>query len=77
MPRLTPQSYKTLIKSFELDGFSVARFEGRHYIMNKTDVLRPLVIPKYDEVGIDIITANLRSAGMSRKKYFELLSQVK
>jgi len=29
--------------------------------------------PRYDSVGVDIITANLRTAGMIRKEYFDLL----
>jgi hypothetical protein len=41
--------------------------------MNKSGVDRPLVIPKYDEVDVDIIKANLRTAQMSREEYFRLL----
>jgi len=76
MPRLTPQSYKTLVKIFKLDGFSVSRTEGSHIIMSKPEVDRPIVIPTYNEVGVDIIKANMRSAGMSRERYFELLNSI-
>jgi hypothetical protein len=41
--------------------------------MNKPGIDRCLVIPKYKEVGIDIIKANLRSAKLSREEYFNLL----
>jgi len=34
---------------------------------------RPLVIPKYERVDVDIIKANLRTAQMSREEYFDLL----
>ena len=41
--------------------------------MTKPGVLRPLVIPKYDEVGLDIIHGLLRSAGLTRKQFQRLL----
>lgn len=77
MPRLIPQSYSILIQIFKKDGFSISRFEGNHYILNKPGIDRPVIIPKYKEVGVDIITANMRTAGMSRKRYFELFNQIK
>ncbi len=33
---------------------------------------RPLVIPTYDSVGIDIITGLIRTAGIDRDKFLEL-----
>lgn len=73
MPRLTPQHYRVLIKIFESAGFVVKRTRGSHIIMNKTGVDRPIVIPKYNEVDVDIIKANLRTAQLSREEYFRLL----
>jgi len=73
MPRLTPQNYRVLIKIFERTGFIVKRTRGSHVIMNKPGVDRPIVIPKYDEVDVDIIKANLRTAQLSREEYFKLL----
>jgi len=43
--------------------------------MSKPGVNRPIVIPKYDEVDVDIIKSNLRTAQISREKYFELLKK--
>jgi predicted RNA binding protein YcfA (HicA-like mRNA interferase family) len=60
---------------FEKDGFALAREEGDHMIYAKTGVLRPIVIPKYRNIPVFIIKNNLRSAGMSRERYFELLRQ--
>ena len=76
MPRLTPQPWRTLQKVFELDGFTVDRVSGDHVVMTKDGVLRPVIIPKYPEVGLDIIRNNMRTAGMKRKKYFALLGSV-
>ena len=39
----------------------------------KGGVLRPVVIPKYAAVPVFIIKNNLRTAGISRERYFELL----
>ncbi len=73
MPRLVPQHYRVLIKIFEKAGFVVKRTRGSHIIMNKSGLDRPIVIPKYDEVDVDIIKANLRTAQLSREEYFKLL----
>ena len=59
-------------QSFKKAGFAVKHTRGSHVIMNKPGVDRPIVIPKYDEVDVDIIRANLRTARISREKYFEL-----
>ena len=41
----------------------------------KPGILRPIVIPKYAAVPVFIIKNNLRSAGISRERYFELLGE--
>lgn len=42
----------------------------------KDGVSRPVVIPKYPEIGINIIQSNMRTAGMTRKEYFKYKTQV-
>ncbi len=39
----------------------------------KPGVICPIVIPKYAAVPVFIIKNNLRTAGMSRERYLELL----
>ena len=73
MPGLRPLSYKTLVKVFEADGFKCVRTEGDHMVFSKPGVARPIVIPKYAAVPVFIIRNNLRSAGMSRERFFALL----
>lgn len=77
MPRLTTQPYQVLIRLFKEDGFSIKRQSSRHILLTKEGIDRPLVIPMYADVGIDIIKSNMKSAGMDRKRYFELLNRVK
>jgi len=72
--RLTPTDWKTQVRIFKADGFSKKREHGDHIIMEKKGVLRPVIIPKYSEVGRDIIQSNMRAASMSRKRYFQLLN---
>lgn len=44
-------------------------------ISSKPGILRPVVIPDYDEVPVFVIRNNLRTAGLSREEYFRLLEQ--
>ncbi len=43
----------------------------------RDDCPRPVIIPKYDEISVMIIRSNMRTAGMSRARYFELLKRCK
>jgi predicted RNA binding protein YcfA (HicA-like mRNA interferase family) len=73
MPKLSPVSYKQLVRVFEADGFVCVRTEGDHMVFTKAGVLRPIVIPRIAAVPVFIIKNNLRTAGISRERYFELL----
>ena len=76
--KLTPIPYTLLIKIFEADGFSVVRRKGDHSIMTKPGVKRPLVIKSSPKsVPVTHIRTNMRTAGMSRERYFHLLDSVK
>ena len=74
MPKITPVRHAQLAKVFELDGWEYKRSKGDHDVYVKAGCIRPIVIPRYDAIGVDIITANLRTAGMSRETYFKLLA---
>jgi len=73
--RLTAIHWKKLVCIFKKAGFKEERQSGDHIILVKTGVLRPIVIPKQSELGIDIIKSNMRTAGMSREDYFNYLSK--
>ena len=73
MPRITPVNWKALVKVFEADGFVYERTNGDHMAYVKAGVVRPIIIPKHREIGPHVIRSNMRTAGMSRKRYFELL----
>jgi predicted RNA binding protein YcfA (HicA-like mRNA interferase family) len=60
-----------------LDGFSVQRQKGDHLILTKPGVKRPVVIKTSPRlVPVTHILTNLRTAEISRDRYFELLAQV-
>ena len=76
MPALKPTSYKLLVKAFEEEGFSFDRQRGDHLIYTKPSVSRPLVIPMYEAVPVFIIKNLLRTAGISRERYLELIENL-
>lgn len=76
MPKISPQPWSKLVKVFELEGWEYLGTSGDHIQMKKDGSLRRLVIPKKKEVPVFIILNNLRTAQISRDKYFELLSRI-
>jgi hypothetical protein len=60
---------------FELDGFVFHKGKGDHWVGEKPGVARPIVIPEYSEIGLDIIRSNMRTATMSRERYLKLLEK--
>ena len=75
MVKLTPTDRRTLVRIFEADDFTQDRTTGSHVVPSKPGVLRPVIVPKYAEVGLDIIRSNMRTAGTSRSRYFSLLEK--
>ncbi len=77
MPKLAPTSWRVQVAIFESDGFTLTRTRGSHMAFTRDDCTRPVIIPKHDEVSVMIIRSNMRTAGMSRTRYFELLERCK
>ncbi len=75
MPPIRPADYQTIVKVFEQDGFTFSRQRGDHLIYTKPGIKRPLVIPMYKAVPVFIVKNLLRTAGMTRERYFELLER--
>jgi predicted RNA binding protein YcfA (HicA-like mRNA interferase family) len=76
VPKINPLHYSVLIKIFEAEGFRLARQKGDHLSFVKEGIARPIVIPKWSEVPVFIIKNNLRTAGISRERFFELLGNI-
>lgn len=74
--KLTPIHWRKLAKVFELDGWKLSRIKGDHLIYIKKNFPRPVVIPKDSSIAIFIILNNLKTARISRQRYFKLLKKV-
>lgn len=74
---MTPVRWTILECIFLADGFVFERQQGDHRSYSRKGTLRPVVIPTCKEVGVPIIQSNMRTAGMSRERYFELLAKCK
>jgi len=77
MSRITPIKWKILECIFQKDGFVFERHEGDHRSYVKNGIPRPVVIPTYKEIDPRIILSNMRTARMSRERYFKLLKECK
>jgi predicted RNA binding protein YcfA (HicA-like mRNA interferase family) len=75
MPAIKPVSYQVLVRIFEQDGFTFDRQKGDHLIYTKPGTKRPIVIPMYSAVPVFIIKNVLRTSGMTRERYFDLLNK--
>jgi predicted RNA binding protein YcfA (HicA-like mRNA interferase family) len=74
-PRIAPVHWKVLECVFLKAGFAFERQSGDHRAYVKPGCLRPVIIPTYKEVDVDIILANLRTANLTRNDYFLLLKE--
>lgn len=73
MPRLTPVGWQKIVCVFEQLGYRMAGQKGSHIKLEKAGVARPLIVPRYDEVGKDIIAGLIRTAGITREAFLSLL----
>ncbi|MDZ7696777.1 MAG: type II toxin-antitoxin system HicA family toxin [Deltaproteobacteria bacterium] len=76
MVRISATDWKTQIKIFEAYGCTYKRKKGSHHVLTYPGAKRAVVIPEYDEIDVDIIRSNMRTVGMSREAYFQLLGKV-
>lgn len=69
-------SLEKLLKVCELAGCVLVGQTGDHLELKKEGATRRIVIPKYRDIPVFIIENNLKTAGISRKEYFELLKEI-
>lgn len=62
-----------MVAALKRAGFIVGRQEGDHVALVKDGLARPVIVPLWDELPAFIIANNLRTAGINRKQYVELL----
>jgi predicted RNA binding protein YcfA (HicA-like mRNA interferase family) len=76
MPSIKPIPTKLFIRIIEEEGFTFER-QGKHKIYIKEGISRSLTIPHHKEVSKRVIQNNLKTAKISRERYFELLEKFK
>ncbi len=75
MPKFAPTSWRVQVAIFEADGFTLTGTKGSHMAFTRDGCSRPVIISKDDELSVMVIQSNMRTAGMSLARYFELLNQ--
>jgi predicted RNA binding protein YcfA (HicA-like mRNA interferase family) len=73
MPRLTPLPWHKVLCVFKQLGYRHVRTTGSHAILEKAGVARPLVVPRYSEIRLDILHGLIRTAGITRDAFLTLL----
>ena len=73
MLTVSPVSWKDLRDACIQLGCRISRTKGSHLIMTRSDLLRPVVIPMYDELGPDIVLGIVRTLGITKKELLELI----
>lgn len=78
MPRITPVKWKILECIFLKAGFVFERQMGSHRTYSRSDIDRPVVIPRHNkDIDVAIIKSNMKTANLSREDYFKYLNECK
>jgi len=75
LPRLAPLDWRKIVRIFEQLGYRRAGQTGSHIKLEKPGVARPLIVPRYDDVRLDIILNLIRTAGITRQAFLSLLER--
>lgn len=75
--KLTPIEPRRLVRLFERDGWRETGRAGRHITLTKPGFKRPVTISfGRKPISPGVIRVNMRTAEMTRRRYFELLDEV-
>ena len=75
-PRLTPLSWRKLVVSLSRSATGKQVSEAAISSL-KSPVWHVRDVPKYDQIGLDIITNLIRTAGITREAFLALLDLLK
>lgn len=76
MPRLAPVRWKKFEKFLLFAGCVFERERGDHRIYWRSDLKRPVVIPRDTALPVFIIRNNLRVLGISHDQYLQILKKM-
>jgi predicted RNA binding protein YcfA (HicA-like mRNA interferase family) len=71
-----PVSWQELYKVCLLLGCVESRQKGSHISMTRAGMARPVVIPRHKELSPDALRSCMRTLGIDRKEFEELLDRI-
>jgi len=69
LPKLTPVSWKYLVKRFNKMGFEGPYSGGKHPFMIKGDLVLTIPNPHKAEIGVELLSRILKQARISRNEW--------
>jgi predicted RNA binding protein YcfA (HicA-like mRNA interferase family) len=76
MPKISRIHWREFEKFLLHIGCEFIREKGDHRIYSKTDIKRPIVIPRDTQLPPFIILNNLRTLSISREEYLEIIQKI-
>ena len=76
MPELRPVDYKDFEKFLFYIGCKFKRQKGSHRIYNRSDLIRPIVVPAVKDVSVLVIRSNLKTLQITVEKYLDILGKI-
>ena len=76
MATIRPVKLKKFEKFLKHVGCVYKRTKGDHLIYDRSDLRRPVVVPKGKQVTPFIIRSNLRTLGLSAKEYSAIIGKL-
>jgi len=76
MPKISPISWKKFSKFVIFVGCEFSRQKGDHLVYVRSDLIRPVVFPKDNNIAIFVVRNNLRILNISHQEYLNILEQI-
>jgi predicted RNA binding protein YcfA (HicA-like mRNA interferase family) len=76
MAVIGPINFKKFEKFLLHIGCKYKRTKGSHVIYDRSDLKRPVVVPKGSEVTTSIVRSNLRTLGLTTQQYSDILKKI-
>ena len=75
MPQLPRINGKAVVKSFERDGWTLARQRGSHMILVKEGSYATLSVPDHREIAHGTLRSLIRNSGLTVEEFIALLKK--
>ena len=77
MSRLIPVHYGKFCKFLEYVGCEFIRKTGSLLVYRRNDLPRSIVVPEHKKLSMTVIFSNLKTLGISKEKYQEIMERIK